>query len=252
MQLSNRIPFALSLLVCFTLNAAKAQADDGYYSYQTSSTMGDQDTYVTNSAVKIADRSHGTVVVATAPQWKVFAFNTRTKRICSFTSPRTFTGIGNKLATVTGGVTLYNIPLKPTSKTVLHGINAIELQTPKSFVDKQIKDKEHESADPRFVQSAQMLVAEKVTLPVEAATVLSRFYGVPLQRSMPLQFKYISCRGDLNTILLTSEMKPVKLVAADFEIPKGYKTVTDFTKLEDRPIIKGPPTRKIIETIKKI
>ena len=135
---------------------------------------------------------------------------------------------------------------------MLHGINAVELQTPKSFVDKQIKDKEHESADPRFVQSAQMLVAEKVTLPVEAATVLSRFYGVPLQRSMPLQFKYISCRGDLNTILLTSEMKPVKLTAADFEIPKGYKTVTDFSKLEDRPIIKGPPSRKIIETIKSL
>lgn len=252
MQSSPKISFVLSLLACFTLNASKAQADDGYYSYQTSSTMGDQDTYVTNTAVKIVDRSHGTVVVATAPTWKVYAFNNRTKRICSFVSPRTFTGIGNKLATVTGGVTLYNTPLKQTGKTVLHGISSIELQTPKSFVDKQIKDKEHESADPRFVQSAQMLVAEKVLLPVEAATVLSKFYGVPLQRAMPLQFKYISCRGDLNTILLTSELKPIKLVATDFEIPKGYKTVTDFTKLEDRPVIKGPPARKIIETIKKI
>lgn len=249
---SKNISFTLVLLACFTLNAAKAQADDGYSSYQTSSTMGDQDTYVTNSAVKIADRSHGTVVVATAPTWKVYAFNTRTKRICSFTSPKTFTGLGNKLATVTGGVTLFNIPLKQTGKTMLHGISSLELQTPKSFVDKQIKDKEHESADPRFVQSAQMLVAEKVTLPLEAATVISRFYGVPMQRSMPLQFKYISCRGDLNTILLTSDLKPVKLEAADFEIPKNYKTVTDFTKLEDRPLIKGPPTRKIIETIKKI
>lgn len=249
---SKNISFALVLLACFTLNASQAQADDGYSSYQTSSTMGDQDTYVTNSAVKIADRSHGTVVVATAPTWKVYAYNTRTKRICSFTSPKTFTGLGNKLATVTGGVTLFNIPLKQTGKTVLHGISSLELQTPKSFVDKQIKDKEHESADPRFVQSAQMLVAEKVTLPLEAATVISRFYGVPMQRLMPLQFKYISCRGDLNTILLTSDLKPVKLEAADFEIPKNYKTVTDFTKLEDRPIIKGPPTRKIIETIKKI
>jgi hypothetical protein len=249
---SKNISFTLVLLACFTLSASKAQADDGYSSYQTSSTMGDQDTYVTNSAVKIADRSHGTVVVATAPTWKVYAYNTRTKRICSFTSPKTFTGLGNKLATVTGGVTLFNIPLKQTGKTVLHGISSLELQTPKSFVDKQIKDKEHESADPRFVQSAQMLVAEKVTLPLEAATVISRFYGVPMQRLMPLQFKYISCRGDLNTILLTSDLKPVKLEAADFEIPKNYKTVTDFTKLEDRPLIKGPPTRKIIETIKKI
>lgn len=252
MRSLKNIFFALVLLACFTLNASKAQADDGYSSYQTSSTMGDQDTYVTNSAVKIADRSHGTVVVATAPTWKVYAYNTRTKRICSFTSPKTFTGLGDKLATVTGGVTLFNIPLKQTGKTVLHGISALELQTPKSFVDKQIKDKEHESADPRFVQSAQMLVAEKVTLPLEAATVISRFYGVPMQRLMPLQFKYISCRGDLNTILLTSDLKPVKLEAADFEIPKNYKTVTDFTKLEDRPLIKGPPTRKIVETIKKI
>jgi hypothetical protein len=251
MQPSPKISFILSLLACVSLNAAKAQADDGYYSYQTSSTMGDQDTYVTNSALKIVDRSHGNVVVSAAPSWKVFAFNTRTKRICSFSSPRTFTGIGNKLATVTGGVTLYNIPLKPTGKTILHGIRSIELQTPKSFVNKQIKDKEHESADPRFVQSAQMLVAEKVILPVEAATVLSRFYGVPLQRAMPLQFKYINCRGDLNTILLTSDLKPIKLVVTDFEIPKDYKTVTDFSKLEDRPTIKELPSRKIIETVKK-
>ncbi|CAN5470052.1 hypothetical protein BH11CYA1_BH11CYA1_20210 [soil metagenome] len=283
MQSSKKISFNLALLACFTLctiptnatkatNAAQAapqralqaaprrasQAvsveakENGFTAYQTSSTMGDQDAFVTSTAVKIADRSHGTVVVATAPQWKVFAYNTHTKRICSFTSPRTFTGIGDKLANVTGGVTLYNIPLKPTGKTVLHGISAIELQTPKSFVDKLVKDKERESADPRFVQSAQMLVAEKVNLTPEAATVLSKFYGVPLQRAMPLQFKYINCRGDLNTILLTSELKPIKLAAADFEVPKGFETVTDFSKLENRPVIKGPPTRKIIETVKKI
>jgi len=97
-----------------------------------------------------------------------------------------------------------------------------------------------------------MLVAEKLTIPAEAAAIICKFYGLPAQKTMPLQFKYINSHGDLNTILLTSEVKPAKLSMADFEVPVGFQTIADLNKLEDQPLIKGPPSRKVIETVKKI
>jgi hypothetical protein len=232
-----------------TLPAAKAA--NGWNIYQTSSVLGDQDVFFNNSGLKIVDRANGNVVTASAPAWKITAYNQKTKRMCSYTV-KNFPGINSRIRTITGGMTLDTLPLQKTAKTVLHGISAQELQTPKSYVAKQQSAKEHESADPRFVQSAQMLVAEKPAIPAAIATVLCKFYGVPATTSLPLQFKFINTNGDLNTILLTNAMKPAQLTKDDFSAPNGYKSVSDWFKLEDRPVIKNLPSRKIIQTIKKI
>ncbi|GEM_PF-705885 len=232
-----------------TTKAIPTLPTNGWSAYQTSSLLGDQDAYVSASGVKIVDRRNGNVVTAAAPAWKVYAFNTVTRRICSYTV-KTYPGIGSQIRTITGGVSLGALPLKQTAKTTLRGVATLELQTPKTYVAKLIKDKEHESADPSFVQSAQMLIAEKISPPEPACTVLCKFYGVPVKPAMPIQFKFINTHGDLNTVLLTSEVKQIRLESADFVEPKGFAVVADAGKLLDAPV-KQLPKRKVIEIIKR-
>jgi len=242
----------VALHVCQEAQAAPAKATaaaNGWSAYQTSSISGDQDTYVASSGVKIVDRRNGNVVLAAAPEWKVYAFNINTRRICHY-SVKAYPGMGSQIRSITGGTTLGALPLKQTGKTILHGIPTLELQTPKTYVAKLIKDKEHESADPRFVQSAQMLIAESITIPQQAAVVICKFYGVPLIPAMPLQFKFINSHGDLNTILLTSAVKRVHLQSSDFSVPQNFTAVPEISKLIDQAV-KQLPKRQIIQTVKR-
>lgn len=228
-----------------------AKAANGWTIYQTSSVLGDQDVFFNNNGVKIVDRANGNVITSSAPQWKITAYNVKTRRLCNYTA-KSFPGINSRIRTITGGMTLDALPMQKTAKTILHGINAQELQTPKAYVARLRSDKERESADPRFVQSAQMLVAEKPLIPAPIAAVMCKFYGVPATTALPLQFKFINTNGDLNTILLTNSLKPAQIGVDDFAEPEGFKTVSDWFKLEDRKVINKLPSRKIIQTIKKI
>lgn len=245
----NAVPAKNAAVKAAPAKPATSLPANGWSAYQTSSLLGDQDAYISSAGVKIVDRRNGNVVMAAAPAWKVYAYNTATKRICSYTV-KTYPGISNQIRTITGGVSLGALPLKQTAKTTFRGVPALELQTPKTYVSKLIKDKEHESADPRFVQSAHMLVAETISAPESACTVMCKFYGVPVKPSVPLQFKFINTHGDLNTILLTSEIKHVHLEPSDFVEPKGFAVVSDAGKLIDA-VVKQLPKRKIIQTIKQ-
>lgn len=233
------------------VDGAKAAVKaNGWTSYQTSSLLGDQDLYASAGGIKIIERRSGSGITASAPDWTVYAFDTGTKRICSY-SLNKYPGLGNKVSALTGGHKLGSLPLKPIGKTELFGIAAIECQTPKSFTSKQEKDHERESADHRFVRSARLLVADKVSLPPQAQTIACKFYGVPPYRGLPLEFKYINLKGDLITLLLTSELKPVKLEPTDFKPPLGYQTVSGIDRLDDKKLPTEVPKRKVIETIKR-
>lgn len=223
---------------------------NGWTSYQTSGLLGDQDLYATASGIKIIERRSGSGITASAPDWTVYVFDKTTKRICSY-KLKDYPGLGDKVTALTGGHKMGSLPLKPVGKTTLNGINAIECQTTKSFTSKQEKDHERESADHRFVRSARLLVADKVTLPKQALAIACKFYGVPPYPALPLEFKYLNLKGDLVTILLTSELKPIKLEAADFKPPEGFQKVASVEKLDDKKLPTEVPKRKVIETIKR-
>lgn len=228
---------------------ATAAKPNGWTCYQTSGLLGDQDLYASASGIKIIERRSGSGITASAPDWTVYVFDKTTKRVCSY-SLQKYPGSGNKVSALTGGYKLGSLPLKPTGKTVVSGINAIECLTTKSFTSKQEKDHAAESADHRFVRSARLLVADKLPLPRQALDIASKYYGVPTYPALPLEFKYINLKGDQSTLLLTSELKPVHLEPADFKPPQDFRKVGSIDKLDDKKLPTEVPTRKMIETIR--
>lgn len=238
-------------------NAAKTSAPlattlksaDGFDLYQTSTIKGDFNVFVSSQGIKIFDRKNITGLVAKPPSWDVYIYNNVTRRVCK--QPfKAYKGMGHDADDTTGGANMLALPLAKGKPTDLHGIAAIECATSPEFQKIQLKDLERESADPRFPKWAEFLYADKALIPAKAATILCRFYCVPDKGSIPLQFKYLSLRDELHTLLITSTMKPMKTLQNGFDPPKeDYKTVSDPAKLADK--IKDAPLRKTIENVRK-
>jgi len=238
-------------------NAAKTSAPpattlksaDGFDLYQTSTIKGDFNVFVSSQGIKIFDRKNITGLVAKPPLWDVYIYNNVTRRVCK--QPfKAYKGMGHDADDTTGGANMLALPLAKGKPTDLHGIAAIECATSPEFQKIQLKDLERESADPRFPKWAEFLYADKALIPAKAATILCRFYCVPDKGSIPLQFKYLSLRDELHTLLITSTMKPMKTLQNGFDPPKeDYKTVSDPAKLADK--IKDAPLRKTIENVRK-
>ncbi len=252
-------PAILSLLTCLSLcpharaGQQTASEIDGYTLYQTSSVLGDKDVLLSSKAIKIMDRKGGTGVIASAPQWKVYLVSPRSKRICTYDIAK-FPGIGKEVSSITGGISLGNLPLKRGGKVSVSGVPAVTCETTKDFGSKQEKDRERGFAGPRFVKWGQLMVAGEAPLdkvPRQAKIILCRFYGLPefSGQGLPLQFKYVDLADQLHTLLLTNSYKQAKLPANSFEPPKDYAAVADMTKLDDRPkvIDAGPKPAEIIK-----
>jgi hypothetical protein len=225
---------------------------DGYSLYQTSTVLGDKDVLLSSNALKVLDRKNGTGIIARAPEWKVYVINPRSKRICSYDMAK-YPGIGKEVRSITGGISLGNLPLKRGEKSTVSSVAAISCETSKEFADKQQKDQERGFAGPRFVKWGQLMVANQGPLdklPRQAKTILCRFYGVPefSGQGLPLQFKYVDLADQLHTLLVTNTYKTTKLTPDTFDPPKNYTVVADMTKLDDRPKAKdnGPRPAEIL------
>jgi len=166
---------------------------DGFSIYQTSTVTGDKDLYISSNAVKILDRKYGNGLIARAPDWKVYALNPRSKRICNYTASK-YPGMGKEIISITGGTPLSTLPLKRGEKSTVSGTAAISCETNKAFETKQLKDLERAFAGPRFAKWAQLMIADKGPLdklPVKGKSIICRYYGVPEfgGEGLPLQFK---------------------------------------------------------------
>jgi len=228
---------------------------DGFSIYQTSTVTGDKDLYISANAVKILDRKYGNGLIARAPDWKVYALNQRSKRICNYTAAK-YPGMGKEIISITGGTPLSNLPLKRGEKGTVSGSAAISCETNKAFETKQLKDLERAFAGPRFAKWAQLMIADKGPLdklPNKGKSIICRYYGIPEfgGEGLPLQFKYVDLTDQLHTLLLTNSIQASKLAPDTFDLPKDYKVVADMSKLDDRPkfVDKGPV--KAIEKIIK-
>lgn len=255
------IAAALGSLPFFNSQVAFAQTDKANSKnsspsalkiYQTSTISGDFDVLIDNTAgkeaVKIVDRKGLGGLLASAPQWDILVFNNKFKRQykCNL---KTYAGLGKKAFLTTGGYNMNKLPLVKKGECECRGIKGILYSTKPDFEKKQQKDLARESAEPRFPQSAEMVVNQS-KIAKEAAKIIARFYGVPESENLPIQFKFVNLKGELHYLLITNSLGLESPQPSAFQAPQGYTRVDDISKLEDK--VKEPPPVKFKETVRKI
>lgn len=213
---------ATSFAACIRAEASANTQDKGIYLYQTSGILGDLDVTISPIGIKIVAAKTGTVTISSPPEWKIVTYNPRTKS--SFTSSiKTFSGYLPPETFRVTGLPWSKLPMVRTKSEQIAGLPADSYVTPQSFTDKQLKDQNNDCADSAFIKSAKFITAKNITAPAHASALLSQFHCVPNKGSLPLKFQYIDLRGNLNTMLVTSQCKPVTVSKSDFEIPSDLK-----------------------------
>lgn len=215
---------AVSLAASARAEANASTTDKGIYLYQTSGILGDLDVTISTLGIKIIDAKTGTVTVSSPPEWKTVTYNPRSKTIFT-TSLKSFGGYLPPETFSTTGLPWSKLPLVQAKTEQIAGLPADSYVTPQSFTDKQLKDQNNDCADSAFIKSAKFITAKNISAPLQAATILSQFHCVPNKGSLPLKFQYIDLRGNLNTMLITSQCKEVNVSKSDFEIPSDLKPV---------------------------
>jgi hypothetical protein len=197
--------------------------------YQTCAVLGDHDVYVSNKGIKIVDRSTGLTTVASAPNWVVTTYDTKSKTYSQVPLKSQKTYIPDKEFKVTG-VKWQNLPLdKELQQTDVAKTPAQGYVTPPSFSEKQFKDRERESADMQFVVSAKYCEAKNIAIPKEVSQILSTYYALPNKGALPLQFRYHDLGGYFHNWLVTSSVQPAAAIDYKPPVAAGFqKLATAF------------------------
>ncbi|QQR55947.1 MAG: hypothetical protein IPG59_13105 [Candidatus Melainabacteria bacterium] len=231
---------------CFALSTATlAQAvnatEKGIYLYQTSGLLGDLDVVVSPVGVKIVAAKTGTVTVATPPEWKIVTYNPRTKN--SFSAPlKSFSGYLPPETFQTTGLPWSQLPLVQSKIDQVAGVAAEAYVTPSNFTEKQLKDQSNECADSAFISSAKFVTAKGISAPPQAYALLNQFHCLPNKGALPLKFQYKDMRGNLNTMLVTSQCKPIDVSKSDFIVPSDLKVTSSIFSVHET---------KTLQTVRK-
>jgi hypothetical protein len=100
--------------------------------------------------------------------------------------------------------------------------------TPPNFTEKQLKDQSNECADSAFISSAKFVTAKGMSAPPQAYALLNQFHCLPNKGALPLKFQYKDLRGNLNTMLVTSQCKSVNVEKSDFIVPSDLKATSSI------------------------
>ena len=221
--------FVLLLLAAASSHAQSAK-NNGFYVYQTSGIIGDQDIYVTDYGIKIENKSSGLITIANSPGWEVLTFHERSRTICKQPLDK-FRGYIAEKEFVSTGQEWSKLPLSKTETGSVANINANVFLTPNSFTEKQIKDWSQQFADSKFIKSAKYCVSSDLKIPTKAITTLCRFYGTADKGGLPLEFKYHDLGGNLHVGLITSMVKPFQFDSKIFPTPKDFRAVESMKDL---------------------
>ncbi len=225
---------------------------DGWYLYQTSGVFGDQDVNISKNGIRIVDRKSGLTVVSKAPKWDVITIHPKAKTYCT-SAPANYIGMTPADVLTRCGAGTAKIPFTKEARAEVAGMDVASFITPKTYEKQQEKAFNNESAGPYFIRNARFLVADKVTVPSQAAKILAQHYDVPAPAAgVPVDMKYFDLKGNLHIVLVTSSIEnkaiDTGLFTVDTKGMKLLKTSRDVQKSGMTPM-KQLPNEFVVKDI---
>ncbi|HZT35018.1 MAG TPA: hypothetical protein VFA15_03790 [Nitrososphaera sp.] len=214
----------ISLLALASGSSAEPQSEQqetGVMLLQTCGVLGDQEIFITSDKVRVSDLATGLTTISAAPDWKVLTFDNKTKTYAE-SALNNYRGYIQDQEFVDPGIRWPKLPLTADKPAAIAGENASCYTTPPSFSEKQTKDWQQESASPTFAKDARYCVSTHLSTDKHVSAFLARFYQLPEKDGLPLQFKYHTIKGDLNTWLFTTAIKKGSAPAIRAAVPVGF------------------------------
>lgn len=194
----------------------------GWTVNQTSKFFGDTRIFVSNHGIRIVRPRDGMIILAAPPHWTVYSFKASSRKI--------FKTKLDEFGAVTRSF------LKPMTLPKLERIQGSERKllnttvvTFKSLpIPYDIDSQHHSVRGSKQTFDVSLIAASDLKLPLEAVSIVSKYYGIPEVNGLPIQFLYSKdVEGDqLN--LVTKSLQVDKISVDALQPPPGYTQVNDI------------------------
>ncbi len=204
--------------------AIKRQLLRGWSVQQNSKFYGKTQIFVSNQGVKLRRSRDDLVMVAVPPDWSVISYKPSSRKLCRIS-----------LAEFGYLIESFLKPIKLPALVVLPGSETTKWNTKtKTFWSGQVPyrvDATHKDVGPNRTFNVHLIAATDLNLPEQVGSFVSKYYGIPIVRGLPLQFTYSRNVEGSQLDLTTELLKPEEIDRSEFRTPSGYKEVEDIREV---------------------
>lgn len=207
-----------------------AKLVDATVLYQETKLFGEQVLVVSPIGIKTTGTRSSICLVLTPPFETVTMYNDRTRRI--FQTPiKLFRCPLQKTFAIFNSYQLDEAPMIKVGVGAVAGFNVAKYQTTKAFNNRQLMLRRTDkvpASNPRIINSQS---TDDFHLPEAVGTTLCRLYGVPIIPGIPIE---VDCRDmdlSFSSLLQLKKSTKVKVSAADFAPPIGYKRLENVQEI---------------------
>ncbi|MBX9690648.1 MAG: hypothetical protein K2X27_28290 [Candidatus Obscuribacterales bacterium] len=227
MKFAGRVIFGLlSSVIC----AAPVMAENGWSLVQTArggagaALGGGMTLYITPSGMRTMDPKSGINLMTHGPNWTVYIFNSKTKRVFSSQlQPWLASFKQRNLTSRFEGASWRRGRQAPVA-----GVNAYEFvmdRPPQLRPNAQQFGARGRRAPQSAVQAANLWVASDIVTPPQVSNILSQLYGVPDCQRIPLRVQLTETGKGQSTAVDTVRVARMNVPDSAFAPPNGYKSV---------------------------
>jgi len=210
------------ILVCLpfvVIGSQGARAESVYLLRQNNVITGPHLVYVCKRGVRITNMGTKVVLVSTAPDWKIYLFNTDVGKYI-VVDPDKFKGCFATPLMALRGDNYNKVTWKRIDSKRLDGILADRWNASGKKPDKRIVQGLQEYTG---ITQANYTVFHDQIVPGKVADAISRFYAIPPLHKVPLILDYARKRNDYRPGLTLEYAKTIEFKPDLFAQPKGLK-----------------------------
>lgn len=221
---------AILLIVSFILTASVKANEECYILTQKSQSLGDLYLYLCQDAIKvfIPKRNYG--MISRAPNWQIVLFNTSTKKYF-ITNMEKFKGnFAGKLVAFKGDAdTSKNWIARKSS--VICGLAAREYCLENINTKSNITNYRGVRRNVANLKDINYWVCEKINISDKISQMLTKFYGLPDIKFLPLKLDYVSTNNETTNVLTTYRINKYLAPLNYFNIPNGFLAVASESEV---------------------
>ncbi len=220
--------FTIILLTSFSCKAVANE--DCYILTQRSQSIGDLYLYVCKDGLKFFVPKRNFGMVSRAPNWQINLFNESTKKYFQTTMEKYAGNTAGKIVSFKG---YDNIGRKwqTRKKAVICNYSAQEYCLENLSNNDSISNIRNRKINNSNIHEIDYWVSDQISISDKIAEMLSKFYGLPNIKYLPLRLNYINTKNELTNVLNTYRITKTQAPISYFNSPNGYQLVTNESEV---------------------
>ncbi|HEY9776714.1 MAG TPA: hypothetical protein V6C81_23325 [Planktothrix sp.] len=221
------------LLYSFASTVQPARAEKGLLIDEEIKVFGEMKALISPIGLRVTNERLKTVIVSSAPDWKIVSFNPKTKVYFQADDVKQYRSALISSNNVFNGYNLELAPMQRTGALKVFGMSAAHYDSTPRYAATQMVAYHTGELPGSAPGAVHFDLLDQTKLPQAPCSVLEKIFGVPQMVGVPAVCWYDSVDRNKHQYLTTGKITTVTCSKKDFEFPKEYKRVPHEAQLNN-------------------